>query len=950
MLTRIPVQQDPKGLSRDLLAGAGLTLAYFLAAVLGLQWAVIDGAGSPVWPAAGVGFAGLILCGVRLWPAIAIGRLAAGLVVGSDHALPVEIAIAMGNALATIVPVLVLQRLARIDLRLVGVRDVLWVAAASALNAAVSATIGTASVWLSSGLEAGAALIVAVNWWFGNAVGGLVVGSLILAFVGSAGRPLDAGARFHLALVLVVTAIVSWLLFLAPGRTFFGIWTVFPILIWAALAFHVRGAAAALAIVTAMATLGATLGVGPFELALTALGGRVFLAQQFAAVASLTVLVLAAAADERRGTEALRQSQDRLLDVLESTTDSVYVLDRDWRFTYLNARARRDISGGRALLGERLWDAFPGSFDGPLGENFRAAAASGAPRSFEFFYKPLGSWFRVNAYPWAQGLTVFFRVVDEEKAAAEALAESEARLRVVLEQMPVGIGVATLPEGEVVFNNTRSQEILGHSLLGARDVSAYSRFRAVGEDGAPLPAEDYPLARVILRGERVDRMRLGYRRPDGTQIELEASAAQVQDTRGRPVLAVVAFDDVTERVRAEEALAALNADLERLVEEGAAKIVQMQKMESLGRLTGGVAHDFNNLLMVVSSALEMLAKRIPEDDETARRLIDGAAEGARRGTALTQRMLAFARRQDLVPRPTPLPDLVSGMIELVRRTLGPRIAVETRFSTPLPPALVDANQLELALLNLAVNARDAMAEGGRLAICVDETVLDEAGAARAGTRPGRFLRIRVADTGSGMDAPTLARATEPFFTTKDVGRGTGMGLAMVHGLALQSGGAFSLASVPGDGTTAEILLPASETRDEAPAVAQDAAARTEARPLAILAVDDDALVRMGTVAMLEDLGHAVLEAGSGGDALAILRAGEPVDLVVTDQMMPGMTGLELAEAIRAERPGLPVILATGYSEIPKDALARLGGMLAKPFSQGQLATAIDGVLADAVKS
>ncbi|MFN3687096.1 MASE1 domain-containing protein [Salinarimonas sp.] len=934
------MQNGSSGLSRDLVVGIGLTIAYFATALVGLQWAAIGGAGSPVWPAAGVGLAGLLLHGVRLWPAIAIGRFLAGIAVGSEHPLAVEAAIALGNALGTVLPILVLRRTTRFDRRLVGVRDVLALAAASAANAAVSACVGVFALWLSAGFGAGTAVIVAVNWWSGNAVGGLVVGSLILAFVGAGGRPLSVADRLHLAALLVVAALASWLIFLAPGRTFFGIWSVFPILIWAALAFHVRGAAAALAIVTAVATIGATIGLGPFELALTALGGRVFLAQQFAAVTSLTVLVLAAAADERRGIEALRRSEARLVDVLESTTDSVYVLDRDWRFTFLNARAKAEISAGRDLVGARLWDAFPGADDGPLGENYRAAVASGRPRSFEFYYKPLSSWFRVNAYPSAQGLTVFFRSINEEKAAAEALAESEARLRAVLEQMPVGIAVATLPEGAVVFSNTRAFDLLGHSLVGPRTIEAYGALGALTPDGRPLPPEQYPLARVALHGERVERARVPYKRADGVVIELEVSASAVQDTRGKPVLAVAAFDDVTERVRAEETLARLNADLERLVEEGAAKIVQMQKIESLGRLTGGIAHDFNNLLMVVLSALDMLRKRIPPEDARAQRLIDNATEGARRGTALTQRMLAFARRQELVPRPTSLPDLVSGMTELLRRTLGPRIAVETRFAAPLSRALVDANQLELALLNLAVNARDAMPDGGRLTIGVDEVVHDAGAAIRSGTAMGRYLRIRVVDTGTGMDAATLARATEPFFTTKDVGRGTGMGLSMVQGLALQSAGAFTLTSAPGEGTTAEILLPATDLQEDAaeePAVAPPPAA---ARPLRVLAVDDDALVLMGTAGILEDLGHEPIEAGSGRAALEILRAGRTVDLVITDQMMPGMTGLELAEAIRAELPGLPVVLATGYSELPEGAAARLAGLLAKPFTQEQLAAAI----------
>ena len=306
-------------------------------------------------------------------------------------------------------------------------------------------------------------------------------------------------------------------------------------------------------------------------------------------------------------------------------------------------------------------------------------------------------------------------------------------------------------------------------------------------------------------------------------------------------------------------------------------------------------------------------------------------------------MLAFARRQELRPEPVDVALLVRDMADLLRRTLGPSVAVETRFPSDLKRVLVDSNQLELALLNLAVNARDAMPQGGSISIGARE----EAAPAGDGhhLRPGRYVRLTITDTGEGMDEATLARAAEPFFTTKGVGKGTGLGLAMVHGIAEQSGGRLVLKSRKGEGATAELWLPLAETAVKA-ARQSERASEPEPRtvPLHVLAVDDDHLVLTNTVAMLEELGHSVSKAASGKQALHILRS-NTVDLVITDQAMPGMTGGQLAEAVAADWPRLPVILATGYAEAPPGLLS-YASRLAKPFGQSALA----GAIADAMRS
>jgi signal transduction histidine kinase len=398
--------------------------------------------------------------------------------------------------------------------------------------------------------------------------------------------------------------------------------------------------------------------------------------------------------------------------------------------------------------------------------------------------------------------------------------------------------------------------------------------------------------------------------------------------------------------RVEERTAELeqaNAELEQRVEERTrereaawAQVHEMQKLESIGQLTGGVAHDFNNLLMVILGNLQLLRKRLPEDPRLLR-LVDGAMQGADRGATLTKHMLAFARRQELRPETVDVPRLVNGMEEMLRRTLGPGIQIVTTYRPDLPAIRVDPNQLELALLNLALNARDAMPHGGRLIIggnCIT------GGADRPKElASGRYVCLTVSDSGAGMDEATLKRAADPFFTTKGSGKGTGLGLSMVQGVAAQSGGAMRITSTPGDGTTVELWLPLSDTASVADAAPEAALFRAGGGSCRVMVVDDDPLVVASTAAMLEDVGHIVAEALSGARALDMLRLGTKVDVVVTDHAMPGMSGSELARQIRLQWPDLPVILATGYAELPSSVDPSLP-RLSKPYLQEELVAQI----------
>ncbi len=514
------------------------------------------------------------------------------------------------------------------------------------------------------------------------------------------------------------------------------------------------------------------------------------------------------------------------------------------------------------------------------------------------------------------------RVAERTGALADAnarLREGEARFRGIFDATFQFIGLLS-PDGTVLETND--------ALL-----------RLVGTDGAAVtgrksweapwwPEEEVEAVRASVRQaaeggfvRREARMRAA----DGTIITVDFSIKPVRGEDGIVSLLVPEARDVT------------------ALKVAQAQLLEAQKMETLGRLTGGVAHDFNNLLMAVMGNLALARKRLGDAPPPAViRHLDAATLGAERGAQLTQRLLAFARRQDLKPSAVDLSALLHGLRDLIARSAGPRVTVAVQANAGLPPALVDPHALELALINLVVNARDAMPDGGRIEVVVEDAPPPPG--LGGDTPAARMLRIAVTDTGHGMDATTLARAVEPFFSTKGPGQGTGLGLSMVHGLAHQSGGAFTIDSTPGEGTTCTLWLPRSPAPVEAVAVPPESPAPVGTGR--VLLVDDEPLVLDSTAALIEELGYEVVTATSGEAALALLEAAsDPFRAVVTDFAMPGMTGAALAGRIAALHPGLPVILATGHAGPWPDTPGPQ--RLAKPYSLAELAMALDSALARA---
>ncbi len=621
---------------------------------------------------------------------------------------------------------------------------------------------------------------------------------------------------------------------------------------------------------------------------------------------------------------------DRYRLLIESITDyAIYMLDVNGHVTSWNAGARRFKGYEEAeILGEHF-SRFYTEEDRAAGLPRRALEIAGGEGRFE------GEGLRVHkdgkrfwchvaisAIRSANGELLGFanvtRDLTERRAAEESLRRSEQQFRLLVQGV-TDYAIYMLDTTGCITNwNAGAQRIKGYrpeEVIGQH----FSLFYEEQDRANGLPAKGLRTAmsegRFESQGWRV--------RKDGTRFWASVVIDPIHDDAGTLIGFAKITRDITESMEAQRAL--------KLTEQA---LFESQKMEALGQLTGGVAHDFNNLLMVILGSLEIARKRLP-DDARITPLLNNAIQGAQRGASLTRRMLAFARRQELSLELIDLASMMRGMSDLLHSSLGSAIHIETRFPLDLPQVKADVNQLELAVLNLAVNARDAMPDGGVLTI---EARQQRHAGDQSRLQPGDYVCLSLSDTGEGMDAETLARATEPFFTTKGAGKGTGLGLSMVHGLAEQMGGRLLLRSRVQGGTTAELWLPlAAQAPAQAPPKGETASP-VALQAKTVLVVDDDPLVLTSTAAMLDDLGYSVRTANSGEEALERLGAGG-IDILVTDRAMPGMSGTELADRALALRESLPVLIVTGVIEDDGNALPRLP----KPFDQRALSQALEAL-------
>ena len=641
---------------------------------------------------------------------------------------------------------------------------------------------------------------------------------------------------------------------------------------------------------------------------------------------------------ERSNTEGrLQQSEQRyrmLFDVLDEGFCVIEFIDgpRGPLSDYVHVEANSAYAqnaGIPDIVGKRLREVVLDKEADSWVERFRSVLLSGQPNRFEQELIATGRHLELAAFPVGDADTRQVAVLFQDVTARK---QAEAALRELNETLEEQVAARSAERDRLW---SLSQDMLARAdysgmmsavspawtqVLGWNDAELLSRGYATFMHPDDMPPTVAAIERMA-ETRQPTRFENRIATSDGDWKHIEWIIAPEPD--GVNFIAV--GRDISRTKTREAELAAAQEALR-----------QSQKMEAMGQLTGGVAHDFNNLLTPIVGSLDMLQRR-GVGSEREQRLIGGAMQSAERAKTLVQRLLAFARRQPLQATAVDLPALISGMAGLMGSTLGPTVGIEVELEANLPPVRADSNQLEMALLNLAVNARDAMSEGGVLTVAAERaSVRDEASVLAT----GHYVRLSVSDTGVGMDEATLARAIEPFFSTKGIGKGTGLGLSMVHGLAAQLGGELTIRSRPGEGTSVELWLPISTNAVESEEFVSAARTPAELRGRAIL-VDDEELVRISTADMLIDLGFEVIEADSAEAALELLRQSPP-DVLITDHLMPGMCGSELARTAKALQPGLPVLLVSGYADA--EGIASDLPRLTKPFRKAELATLLESLV------
>ncbi|HEX3537407.1 MAG TPA: PAS domain S-box protein [Stellaceae bacterium] len=660
--------------------------------------------------------------------------------------------------------------------------------------------------------------------------------------------------------------------------------------------------------------------------------------------------------------------------VLDVMPLAVYTTDAEGRITYYN-RAAVDLAGREPTLGEDQWcvtwrlynvDGTPLPHECcpmavALKENRPIRGVEAIlerPDGTRVPFRPYPTPLRDEAGALIGAVNLLVDVSDRkvaESARAYLAAIVESSDDAIISKDLNGIVTSWNAGAQAVFGY-RSDEMIGQPIL-----------RLFPPDR--MSEEDVILGR-IRRGEKVDHFETVRRRKDGVDIDVALTISPVRDEAGRIIGVSKVARDVTEKKVADAALRDLNENLEarvaartrelaaaneRLMTEIAererteAELQQAQKMEVVGQLAAGVAHDFNNLLAAILGNLELLEMRI--DDQRLLKLVQAATRSGRQGAKLNEQMLAFSRKQHLSPKAVDLNELLAGVGLLLARTLGGTVEIDTVLETDLWPAMVDPHQFELVLLNLAINARDAMPEGGKVVI-ETRNVESVAGDRSIDLAAGDYVLISVADTGTGMSPEVLARACEPFFTTKPAGKGSGLGLAQVYGLARQSGGTIRIKSALGEGTTVEVYLPRSrETIEHAAEPIEAAASMTAPRRARILLVDDHEEVREVIAAHLDALGYQTVQAANGRTALEILGDNcAAFDLLIADYAMPEMSGIELTRAVRARCPDLPAVVVTGYVDLSGfDGATESTILLQKPFRMSQLGAAVERALREAAQ-
>jgi PAS domain S-box-containing protein len=932
-----------------------VALAYFVVAKLGLQLASINPSASPIWPPTGIALAAVLLSGYRIWPAIFLGALAANATTAGS--LETSVVIALGNTLEGVVGGYLINRWSGgSDTFASPGRVAKFVLISAGPATVISATVGVLTLCLAGFAAWTNFTPIWVTWWLGDVAGALVVTPVIVLWARTDWRAFGRAEARRVAAVLGCAILVGFVGFspvLQRGgySSPLGFLVILP-LVWAALRRGPRETATVGLIVTGFAIWSAIVHVGPF--AHIDLNESFLLLLTFMISVSVPTLALSADVAVRQRTEEnLRRTHDELDRRVKERTAAladanIHLLEAQ-RLANLGSWSW-DVASNRITWSDQLYEIYgitPERFSGRLDEFMgfihpddraqveasvgTALEAGTTFRHEERIVRPdggirhlhsVGEVIRDQDGVATRMLGVCLDVT-AQKQAESALHESEQSYQLLLKGVRDYAIYMVDPEGRVRSWNSGAANIKGYradEIIGRHFRQFYTP-EAIAE-GAPERA----LAQARREGKfEGEAWRV---RKDGSRFYASVMIDAIRNEAGELVGFAKITRDITQQ---REAQLALDQTREQLA--------QAQKMEALGQLTGGIAHDFNNLLMIVSGYAQILQRRLTDTKD--RQAVEAIGAAAKRGENLTRQLLTFSRRQQLTPVAVDLRQRVDAVHDMLAASLRGDIELICDIDDDIWPVEVDLSELELALVNIAVNARDAMPDGGRITLSARNVALKPGSA--AGPLQGDFVALAMTDAGTGIDPEALPRVFEPFFTTKPVGKGTGLGLSQVHGFANQSGGAVTVSSELGRGTAVTIYLPRSQKPPKPDAVEGDDASEDAAHGT-VLVVEDSREVADVTTTLIEQLGYRVVRAENAGEALRHLQQGIDVDLVFSDIVMPGgMDGLALAQVCRERYRDLPVLLTSGYSDAAQAADGRFD-ILRKPFELTALERAIGAAI------
>lgn len=915
-------------------------VAYFLCSKLGLALTLNHTFTAPLWPASGVGLAMAILWGWRIWPGIALGALAFSLAEG-QRSFGLTLSLTVAHTLEAVIPALILSRLdfhPTID----RVRDFVTLTIAANLGAAICALLGVVSFAGHDFVHWAAMNNLFLTWFMGNTLGALIVGCLLLTWSQTSPSKWTFESVLEGIGILLVTLLIIRLTFFQNQMSdiWMPYWT-FPVLIWAAVRFGPPGSTAVTALISGMAIWVTLTGSGPFGNGSKI--GNVLALQTYLGLTAATTLILSSVARGReQAQQALRDREASLttaqliahfgsweVDLAQSRQNGSPFLswsDECYRIFGLpsGAQVTQDLFFSRVHPDDREKTARALAKAITNGEEFGFTHRILLPGGETRYVSEQARIFRDPRTGRPARMVGTAHDITESQRAEAQMLESEERYRLLADNATDTISRHN-SLGVFLYVSPACHHLLGYEpeeLIG-RDLYSF------------LHPDDVVTVRhsnlELLKHRETKSITYRLRRRNDSYVWVEATARSLCDSNTGEINELICITrDITERRNLES------------------QLQQAQKMDAIGQLAGGVAHDFNNLLTVISGYVGLATTMLP-DDHPVREFIGEIRKAADKATGLTRQLLAFSRRAMLEPKVLDLNALVTENEKMIRRLIGEDVEFSTKLAADLGQVKVDRAQMDQVILNLVVNARDAMPQGGKLTIETSNvTLADEYRHDQPEVSPGPYVLLSVTDTGTGMSPETLHRVFEPFFTTKGLGKGTGLGLATVYGIIKQSGGQIVAHSELGAGSSFKIYLP---HVTEAPPVEKQAAPVT--RKLVpgrgtVLLVEDEESVRLFAERILFDAGYQVLTASNGEEALRIADIFlNRIDLILTDVVMPRMSGRVMAETLRQRKPALKVLYMSGYTD---DAMLRHGVMSAesafiqKPFSAVALSEKIHLVL------